>query len=146
MVGDRYIAYTRQATSGFLSLRIATVAGLEAIRETSITELGARLESNFQFGSAEEWIARIRSVGLSAHVLVNYEESMETLLVKQRGLSVVRNHPEIGDVRSVGSPAKLSRTPVLSLFGAPPLGRHARGSSQRLAMAIDWRNASTREL
>jgi crotonobetainyl-CoA:carnitine CoA-transferase CaiB-like acyl-CoA transferase len=106
--------------------RLATVAGLEAIRETSITELGARLESPFQFGSAEEWIAKIRSVGLSAHVLVNYEESMENLLIKQRGLSVVRNHPEIGDVRSVGSPAKLSRTPLISLFSAPPLGWHAR--------------------
>jgi crotonobetainyl-CoA:carnitine CoA-transferase CaiB-like acyl-CoA transferase len=49
---------------------------------------------------------------------------MESPGVKGRGLSVVRKHPEIGEVRNVGSPAKLSVTPIVSLFGIPPLGWH----------------------
>ena len=38
-------------------------------------------------------------------------------------MSVVRTHAWVG-VRNVGTSAKFSRTPLLSLFGAPPLGWH----------------------
>ncbi len=106
--------------------RLAKVTGLESINATPTNDLELLLESRFQSATAEEWTVKLNSAGMSACVLVNYEESMESLLVKQRRLSVVRHHPEIGDVRNVGSPAKLSRTPLVPLFGAPPLGRHAR--------------------
>lgn len=51
---------------------------------------------------------------------------MESPLVKERGLSIVRTHAGIGEVRNVGAPAKLSGTPLVSLFGAPLPGWHGR--------------------
>jgi crotonobetainyl-CoA:carnitine CoA-transferase CaiB-like acyl-CoA transferase len=106
--------------------RLSTVAGLGGIEAIPTSELTAHLQACFASGSAQEWVRKINSAGLRAQVLVNYERNMESSVVKQRGLSVVRKDPEIGDVRNVGAPAKLSGTPLVSLFGAPRLGWHAR--------------------
>jgi crotonobetainyl-CoA:carnitine CoA-transferase CaiB-like acyl-CoA transferase len=106
--------------------RLGRIAGLEGIEEIPAPRLGAHLESRFASAPADEWIRNLGSAGLSAHVLVNHEQNMESQLSKDRGLSVVRNHPAIGEVRNAAAPAKLSRTPLVSLSAAPPLGWHAR--------------------
>ena len=106
--------------------RLAGVTGLEAIAATPSAQLTVALESRFATESAEEWTARITHAGLGAQVLVNYLENMESPAIKHRGLSLVRNHAAIGEVRNVGTAAKLSGTPLVPLFGAPPLGWHGR--------------------
>ena len=106
--------------------RLTRVAGLEGIEEIPTPRLQSHLESLFASAPADEWIRDLASAGVSAHVLVNYEQNMESQLSKDRRLSVVRDHPAIGEVRNAAGPAKLSHTPLVSLFGAPPLGWHAR--------------------
>ena len=106
--------------------RLAGVTGLEAIAATPAAQLTVALESRFATESAEEWTARITHAGLGAQVLVNYLENMESPAIKHRGLSLVRTHAAIGEVRNVGTAAKLSGTPLVPLFGAPPLGWHGR--------------------
>ena len=106
--------------------RLAGIAGLEDIAKVPVSELSEKLELRFAQASAEEWVKRITAAGLGAHVLCGYEENMQSPAVKHRGLSVVRTHAGIGEVRNVGTAAKFSRTPLLSLFGAPPLGSHGR--------------------
>jgi crotonobetainyl-CoA:carnitine CoA-transferase CaiB-like acyl-CoA transferase len=115
------------ATPGETGLqRLAGIAGLEEIAGVSAPELSAKLESRFASAAAEEWVKKITAAGLGAHVLINFEENMQSPLVKNRGLSLVRTHAGVGEVRNVGTSAKFSRTPLLSLFGAPPLGWHSR--------------------
>ena len=46
--------------------------------------------------------------------------------VLRRGLSLVRQHEELGEVRSIGPVNRLSRTPIAPAFAAPPAGWHTR--------------------
>ena len=107
-------------------LRLSRVAGLGGIERIPTSELAAHLQARFASGLAQQWVTKLAAAGLGAHVLVNYEHNLESQLIKDRGLSTVRTHLGIGKVRNVGAPAKLSGTPLVSLFGAPPLGWHAR--------------------
>jgi crotonobetainyl-CoA:carnitine CoA-transferase CaiB-like acyl-CoA transferase len=82
--------------------RLGAVVGLEGIAEIAVTQLGTELESRFASASAEQWVSEIRAAGVSAHILVNYKENMESQLAKDRGLSILRTHPGIGQTRNVG--------------------------------------------
>jgi crotonobetainyl-CoA:carnitine CoA-transferase CaiB-like acyl-CoA transferase len=67
------------------------------------------------------------AAGLSASV--NYDfalDVMEEPHVKRRGLSIVRQHAEVGEVRSIGPSPRLSRTRIAPAFAAPPAGWHTR--------------------
>jgi crotonobetainyl-CoA:carnitine CoA-transferase CaiB-like acyl-CoA transferase len=106
--------------------RLGAVVGLEGIAEIAVTQLGTELESRFASASAEQWVSEIRAAGVSAHILVNYKENMEGQLAKDRGLSILRTHPGIGQTRNVGPLVRFSGTPLLPLFSAPPIGTHSR--------------------
>jgi len=43
-----------------------------------------------------------------------------------RGLSILRDHPELGRICNVERSRRFSRTPVHPLFAVPPLGRDRR--------------------
>ena len=50
------------------------------------------------------------------------EEALESELVRARGMVVGVDQPGAGEVRLVGPPVKLSRTPARPAAGAPALG------------------------
>jgi crotonobetainyl-CoA:carnitine CoA-transferase CaiB-like acyl-CoA transferase len=65
-------------------------------------------------------------------------EVMEDPDIKGRGLSVVREHAEVGQVRSIAPGPRLSRTLVQPAFAAPPAGWHTRELVQEAGFADDF--------
>ncbi|HEY1291584.1 MAG TPA: CoA transferase [Chloroflexota bacterium] len=107
--------------------RLAAVEGLSGIEGFAGPALEAELERCFAQEPADEWVQRLVAAGLSATVnFVFSTEVMEDPHVKRRGLSVVREHEEVGEVRSIAPGQRLSRTPVQPAFAAPPAGWHTR--------------------
>ncbi len=52
------------------------------------------------------------------------EEALESELVRARGMIVGVDQPGAGEVRLLGPPVKLSRTPAQPAGAAPALGEH----------------------
>ena len=100
---------------------LATVEGL--VGATTEADLVAR----FGQATATTWVDRLHAAGVSASLNFDFAtEVMEDHVVKRRGLSIVRQHEGVGEVRSIGPGARLSRTPVQPAFAAPPAGWHSR--------------------
>ena len=67
------------------------------------------------------------AAGVSASINFDfYGEVMQDPVVQRRGLSLLRQHAELGEVRSIGPVRRLSRTPIQPAFAAPPAGWHTR--------------------
>jgi crotonobetainyl-CoA:carnitine CoA-transferase CaiB-like acyl-CoA transferase len=113
---DRWLYVVAESFS-----QLSLVAGLEG----AVTE--EELQRRFATESAETWVQRLISAGLSASISYDFgTEVMEDPQVKRRGLSIVRQHQELGEVRSIGPGPRLSRTRLTPAFAAPPAGWHTR--------------------
>ena len=89
-------------------------------------ELRALLAERFAAAPAGAWITRLTAAGLSAQVARDVHENMADPVHIARGLSILRDHPELGRICNVGRSRRFSRTPVDPLFAAPPLGCDTR--------------------
>ncbi|HEX2173670.1 MAG TPA: CoA transferase, partial [Dehalococcoidia bacterium] len=58
------------------------------------------------------WAERLRAAGVGAQPLVGVDDLMSNSWVRAHGLSLTRDHGELGVVRTVGPAPRLSRTPV----------------------------------
>jgi len=106
--------------------RLAAVEGLNGVDKTPEDQLASVLTARFAEAPAEAWVSRLTEAGLSAHVSMNMHENLDNPVVQNRGLSVLREHSGTGEVRNVGSSARLSLAPLETPFPAPPLGWHSR--------------------
>jgi len=71
-----------------------------------------------------EWLERLRANDVPCGPLNNFEEVFDDPQVKFLGMQRVLPHPKRGSVRVVGSPVRLSDTPVTIATAAPDLGAH----------------------
>src|SRR5581483_4987455 len=71
----------------------------------------AELEERFAAEHVDLWVERLVAAGAAGHRRLDFEEVMEDERARARGLSVWREHPDIGFVRTVGPSPRLSRTP-----------------------------------
>jgi crotonobetainyl-CoA:carnitine CoA-transferase CaiB-like acyl-CoA transferase len=101
------------------------VEGLDHI-DVGSAQLESELAEVFAGATAETWVARLTAAGLSAAVALQLEEVMEEEFVKKSGLSVWRDHPGVGVVRSPGPTPRLSLTPAVVPAPAPLPGWDAR--------------------
>jgi crotonobetainyl-CoA:carnitine CoA-transferase CaiB-like acyl-CoA transferase len=107
--------------------RLATVEGLAGVERATGPGVEAELAARFSRETTATWVQRLVAAGLSASVNFDFPtEVMEDPVVKQRGLSIVCQHAEVGEVRSIAPSARLSRTRVRPAFAAPPAGWHTR--------------------
>jgi crotonobetainyl-CoA:carnitine CoA-transferase CaiB-like acyl-CoA transferase len=84
------------------------------------------LEERFLAEDVETWVARLTAVGVGAHqVVMNSHSLMSIPWVKEQGLSITREHQEIGLITSCGPAPRLSRTPVRPGVPAPKPGADA---------------------
>ena len=106
--------------------RLKDCAALADLALKSGVELEQALEARIPGRNAEEWVTDLTSAGIPAHrVVTDMVALFQSPLVKARGLTVTREHDEIGPVTTTAPGPRLSRTPVIVGRPAPKPGSDA---------------------
>jgi len=80
----------------------------------------------------EEWKQLLDEAGIPNGPILNVKEALETEQAVARDMTVHMKHPTIENLKLVGSPLKLSRTPV-QMQKYPPLhGEHTEKILRKL--------------
>lgn len=95
-----------------------------ADRMRNRAELVALLEGIFQTRPTGEWLERLEAEGVPSGPVYDLAQVYADPHVQAREMVVTRPHPTAGDVRMIGVPVKLSRTPGGVYRAAPRLGEH----------------------
>ena len=105
-------------------------------RKAREEELAALLEETFSSEDTEHWLALLDAAGVVAGPIYNMEQVYQDPQVLARKMLVDFEDPELGVIRNIGVPVKLSETPGRIRRRAPALGEHSeeilleRGFSQ----------------
>ena len=86
--------------------------------------LAARIEAVMETRPRAHWTERLESHGVPCGPINDYAEVMGDPHVQARGLVVETEHPTLGRIRTLGTPIKLSETPLSPGRPAPRLGQH----------------------
>jgi hypothetical protein len=120
-----------QAVDGWLYVRALDLAAL--CRTPGLVDPAEEaLEAAFRGESVDHWLAALASVGVSAHRLVTVPEAMASEVARAQRLSIVRHHPGVGEVRSIGPIPRFSSRPLPILSPVPAPG----GDTQAVLTAI----------
>ena len=95
-----------------------------ADRVSNREEIVAILSRHFLGGLADEWVGRIHPQGVPVGAINSIAQALDEPQILARNMLVNIPHPLKADFVTVGSPIKLSRTPVEYLRPAPKLGEH----------------------
>lgn len=94
------------------------VANRQYCRDT----LGAALKTN----TRDYWVPKLRAAGLPVGAVRDVVEALNAPEFRARDMIATTTHARIGEIEQVGSPMKLSRTPVAEPVAPPLLGQHSR--------------------
>jgi crotonobetainyl-CoA:carnitine CoA-transferase CaiB-like acyl-CoA transferase len=100
--------------------RFATDSARVAQRD----ELARRIEDVTTTATRADWLARFDQAGIPCGPILDYAEAFETPQAQARGMSHEVEHPALGRLRTIGTPLKLSATPLDPTRRAPLLGEH----------------------
>ena len=70
------------------------------------------------------WLARLDEAGIPCGPILNYEEALTTPQAIAREMTTEVDHPILGRLRTMGTPIKMSETPLNPHRRAPMLGEH----------------------
>jgi len=82
------------------------------------------LNSIFQTRTSADWLKRLEAVGVPAGPIYKMDEVFADPQVQHLGIAVPCRHPKHGDIRIVGEPVELSRTPASIVSMTPESGEH----------------------
>ena len=134
-LGDGPLHRAYRAEDGWLFLglrgreveRFGAVEGLTDLADATPDGLQAALEERLPSMSVDSWVERLSGAGIGAsRVLESPQDLMDDPWVIEHGLSVTREHDEIGELTTTGPAARLSRSPVVPGDPAPRPGSNAR--------------------
>ena len=86
--------------------------------------LAALIDAVTVSATRDEWLARLDAAGIPCGPILDYAEAFDTPQATARAMSTTVDHPALGRVRGIGTPLKLSRTPLDPGRRAPRLGEH----------------------
>ncbi len=119
--------------------RLAAVEGLSGIDDLPAEGLAPSLEERFLGNSVAAWVERLSQAGVGAQrVITNVRELMTDPWVINHGLSITREHDDLGLVTTCGPAPRLSRTPVRPGIPAPKPGSHADQILREHGLAADY--------
>ncbi len=95
-----------------------------ASRVTHRAALADRIESVMATEPRDYWLARLQTHGVPCGPINNYADVMEDPHILARDLVVDTDHPTLGRIKTLGTPVKLSDTPLTPGRPAPMLGQH----------------------
>lgn len=87
-------------------------------------EIIALLASIFKTDSVSEWLRKLDEAEIPCGPINNFEQVFSMPQVKEREMLVQMQHPTIGTLPLVGSPLKMSATPVAYRLPPPLMGEH----------------------
>jgi len=88
-------------------------------------ELLALLKLVFLTRASDEWLSMLETAGIPCGPINTLDKVFSLPQVEAREMLIHMGHPEIEDLRLVGSPLKFSDTPVDYKLPPPRLGEHA---------------------
>ncbi len=89
------------------------------------SEAWAEVAAVFRSKTREEWTAFNDEHDAMIEPVLDLDEALASDLVREREMVVEVEQPELGPVRLLGAPVKLSRTPAEPTRAAPALGEHS---------------------
>ena len=86
--------------------------------------LSALIEAVTCTASRDTWLGQLETAGVPCGPIFDYAEAFAHPQAEAREMSVTVPHPVMGDTRMIGTPLKLSATPLNPRRRAPMLGEH----------------------
>ncbi len=96
----------------------------DAARVAHRTELAAAIEAVTVKWSCAEWLAALDAAGIPCGPINDYAQVFADPQVVARGMVVPVEHPALGRLQTLGTPIKMSETPLEVGRRAPLLGEH----------------------
>ena len=106
-----------------------------ALRIKYRTEIGELLSEHFLNNNAKHWVEAIHAVKVPVGLINNLEQAFEEPQIQARNMLIEMQHPLKDKLKVIGSPIKLSRTPVEYKKAPPMLGEHTNEILARIADA-----------
>jgi crotonobetainyl-CoA:carnitine CoA-transferase CaiB-like acyl-CoA transferase len=101
-------------------------------------ELEALLSDQFGTATADTWMARIHAVKVPVGPINDIAQALQEPQVTAREMLITIPHPQNDGFQMIGSPIKLSETPVAYAGAAPMLGQHTNEVlHERLGLRAD---------
>ena len=146
-LGDGPLHRAYQAKDGWLFIgaresdlpqlaSVDSLSGIDSLRGEALTN---SLEERFQSDTVRAWVQRLNDAGIGAHrVLPALSELLDDPWAIDHGLSITREHDEIGLVTGFGPSPRLSRTPVVPGRPAPKPGAQGREILEELGLGREF--------
>ena len=87
-------------------------------------ELAALIDGITATAPRATWLERLDAAGVPCGPILNYEEALTTPQAIAREMTTEVDHPILGRLRTMGTPIKMSETPLDPHRRAPMLGEH----------------------
>ena len=87
-------------------------------------ELAASIEAVTATAARDAWIERLDEAGIPCGAILDYEDALTTPQAIAREMTVDVDHPTLGRLRTLGTPIKMSATPLNPRRRGPMLGEH----------------------
>ena len=100
--------------------RFASNSGRIAHRE----ELARLIEGETATQPRAHWISELEAAGVPCGPILGYDDALTTPQATAREMALEVDHPTLGTLRTLGTPIKMSDTPLNPRRRAPLLGEH----------------------
>jgi formyl-CoA transferase len=87
-------------------------------------ELARLIEAETATETVAHWIGEFEQAGVPCGPILDYEHALQTPQAIAREMTVDVEHPTLGTIRALGTPIKMSGTPLDPRRRAPLLGEH----------------------
>jgi formyl-CoA transferase len=94
------------------------------VRVQHRTELAALIDAITATAPRAEWLERLDAAGIPCGAILDYEDALTTPQALAREMTVDVDHPTLGRLRTLGTPIKMSATPLNPRGRGPMLGEH----------------------
>jgi formyl-CoA transferase len=96
----------------------------DASRVAHRDELAALIEAETSARTAADWLQRLETAGIPCGPINSYADVFADPQVAAREMTVRVSHPALGELTALGTPIKMSATPLNPRRRAPLLGEH----------------------
>ncbi|MFD2445429.1 CaiB/BaiF CoA transferase family protein [Bacillus sp. CGMCC 1.16607] len=95
-----------------------------SLRNDHVDELEEELEEILIQQTSEYWLDLLERNGIPSGPIYSYDQTLNDPHIKERKMILEYEHPEAGLMKTLGFPAKFSKTPGQLTKPAPTLGQH----------------------